>query len=272
MPGNPAQHFGRQLRKERLARGWSLDELSRRTGIAAAHLSRIENGKRPPTERIALACDEAFPERKRWFSEYYAELQTWSEVPAAFKDWSEREDKSTELRDWWPSVISGLLQTSAYAEALLRTYPGVTDEQVSARLAARMERQRKLFGRDVLVWFIVDEYALYRLVGSPEVMAGQMRRLLEIAAMPTVTVQVLPGIAHPGGASGFIVADNAAYAEHAASGFTYTGETASSLLRIFYSLHGESYRVSESLALIERMYEIWTGGSPPSAMPTGVRA
>ena len=57
-PGNPAQHFGKQLRKERLARGWSLPELSQRTGVNAGHLSRIETGRRPPTEKIAAACDE----------------------------------------------------------------------------------------------------------------------------------------------------------------------------------------------------------------------
>ena len=53
---NPAlSHFGRQMKKERLARGWGLDELSRRTGINPGHLSRIENGRRPPTEALAVA-------------------------------------------------------------------------------------------------------------------------------------------------------------------------------------------------------------------------
>jgi hypothetical protein len=49
-------------------------------------------------------------------------------------------------------------------------------------LAARMERQRRLFSRDDLAWFIVDELSLYRLVASPEIMAAQMRRLAEVAA------------------------------------------------------------------------------------------
>jgi transcriptional regulator with XRE-family HTH domain len=69
--GNPAfSHFGRQMKKERLARGWGLDELSRRTEINAGHLSRIENGRRPPTETVAKACDAVFPERRGWFLEY----------------------------------------------------------------------------------------------------------------------------------------------------------------------------------------------------------
>src|ERR1700728_3840994 len=97
MPGkatNPATHFGRQVRKERVARGWSLPELSKRTGIDAGHLSRIENGRRPPTEHIAAACDKVFPERRDWFTEFYTEMREWSEVPASFRSWPEYEDKA----------------------------------------------------------------------------------------------------------------------------------------------------------------------------------
>jgi ribosome-binding protein aMBF1 (putative translation factor) len=64
--GNPSTHFGRQVKKERLARGLSLRELSARSGIDYSHLSRIEGGKRPPTEAVADALDAAFPERRGW--------------------------------------------------------------------------------------------------------------------------------------------------------------------------------------------------------------
>src|SRR5580700_9543282 len=112
-----ATHFGRQMRKERLARGWSLREFSARTGINIGHASRIENGKRPPTENVAAACDAAFPERKGWFTEYYNELRGWSEVPAAFRNWSELEENATALRVWKPGIMHGLLQTGDYARA-----------------------------------------------------------------------------------------------------------------------------------------------------------
>ena len=268
--GNPATHFGRQMRKEREAHGWSLREFAARTGVNIGLASRIETGKRPPTEKVALACDAAWPERKGWFSEYYAELQTWSEVPAAFKDWSELEDKAVSLRDWSPSIVTGLLQTERYADALLHTYPAVSDETVSARLATRMERQRRLFARDVLALFIIDELSLYRLTGSADVMTEQMRHVSEVAAMPNVTVQVLPAIANPGVIGGFAIADEALYTEHMAGGLVYpTGETVSALMRIFDTLRGECYRVSESTALLERLGELWTrGGSPLTAVPT----
>ena len=273
---NPVSHFGRQLKKERLARGWSLPELSRRTGIDAGHLSRIENGKRPPTEGIALACDAAFPERKEWFSEFYEESRHWSEVPASFKSWPEYEDKAAALRDWSPSIITGLLQTGGYARALLATLPGASDETVTARLASRMQRQRRVLARDnpPSGCFLVDELSLYRRVGTPEIMAAQLRRLLEVAATARVIVQVLPAVAHPVNASGFLMADNAVWIEHAASGFTYTDdETVSALSVRFDTLRSESYRASESAALIERLAGTWAaGGNPLTPTPTAATA
>jgi hypothetical protein len=270
--GNPATHFGKQMKKERLARGWSLREFAAHTGINIGHASRIENGKRPPTEKVATACDAVYPERRGWFSEYYQELSTWSEVPAAFKDWTEREDSAVTLRVWSPGIVHGLLQTEHYARALLATYPGVADEAVSARLAARMQRQRRLSERNVPTWFIVDELSLYRLVGSPEIMTAQMQHILTAAVMPNVTLQVLPAVAHPATGSEIILADESAYAEHAAGGFVYTGETVTALGRIFDSLRSECHKASESTALLERMAKAWTGGSPLTAAPTEARA
>jgi transcriptional regulator with XRE-family HTH domain len=273
--GNPAQHFGRQVKKERLARGWSLPELAQRTDINAGHLSRIENGKRPPTEKVATACDEVFPERKGWFLEYFSEMLGWSEVPASFKDWAELELNATLLHAWSPGVLHGLLQTEKYASRLLATLPDVAPDVISARTATRMDRQRRVLLRDDRpeTWFVIDEHSLYRLVGSPAIMADQCRHLLEVAAFPRVTLQVLPAVAHPAGASGFIVAEDAVYAEHVASGYVFTDEqTVSSLSRMFDTLRGECYRVSESLKMIERLGEAWTGVSPPIATLPGATA
>ena len=261
--GNPATHFGRQMHKERLAHGWTLRELAARTGITFTHLSRIENGHRPPTEAVAQACDRVFPGRRGWFLEYYEESKSWT--PAGFRSWGEYEDKAVSLRAWSPGVLHGLVQTEAYARALLSTVPDVTDEMVTARLAARMERQRRVLLRDdpPASWFVIDQLSLYREVDSPEVMAGQMRHLAEVARLPHVTMQVLPAVAHPANASELIVTDGAAYVEHLAGGLVYTeGETVTTLERLFTTIQAESEKASESLAMIERLGEAWTGGSP----------
>ena len=271
--GNPATHFGRQMRKERLARGWSIHEFARRSGISAGHASRIENGKRPPTESVAIACDAVFAERRGWFAEYYQESRSW--VPPGFRDWPELEAKAATLHVWSPGVIDGLLQTQAYARALLETAPGATAEMVGSRLASRMERQRRVLGRDdpPAVCCLVDHTALYRLVGSPEVMAGQMQHLSAVAAMPAVTVQVLPAVAHPATQSGFMVTDSAAYAEHVIGGYAYTeAETVTRLERLFDTIRAESYRASESAAIFRRAATVWTGGSQATAGPTAASA
>jgi transcriptional regulator with XRE-family HTH domain len=267
---NPAfAHFGRQMKKERLARGWGLEELSRRTGLNMGHLSRIENGRRPPTEAVADVCDTVFPERRGWFREYLEDSRAW--MPPGFRSWPEYEDKAARLSDWWPSIISGLLQTEDYARALLSTLPGANVEAVAARLANRMERQRRVLHRTdpPFACFVVDHTALYRCVGSAEVMTAQMSQLLAIAAMPSVTLQILPATGHPATQSGFMLADGAAYAEHVAGGYVYTDEEAvAGLTRLFDSLRGECYRVSESLAIIGKAHELWTGESRATAAPT----
>jgi transcriptional regulator with XRE-family HTH domain len=273
--GNSAAgHFGRQMKKERQAHGWSLREFAARSGIDFATASRIENGRRPPTEKVARACDRVWPERRGWFLEYYEESKSW--VPAGFRSWAEYEDKAASIRVWSPGLLTGFVQTEGYARAVLSVSPGVTPEIVAGRLAARMERQRRALYRDdpPRAWFVIDEFALYRLVGSPEVMAAQMRQLATVAAMPSVTLTVMPPVLHPANESGFVIADDAAYAEHVVGGFVYTEpETVTSLAIRFDRLRAESRRASESLALIERMEEIWTTGArAATAVPTAASA
>ena len=260
-------HFARQMRKERTARGWSFQDLARASGLDAGHLSRIENGRRPPTERIAAKLDAAFPERAGWFTEYYLELRGWSEVPASFRSWPEYEDQARSLCDWSPSIVTGLLQTEGYARGLIATLPGISAEVIDMRLAGRMDRQQRVLyrGDPPRACFVVDELSLYRLVGSPEVMAGQMRHLAEAAALTNITMQVLPAVAHPVNASGFMLADDqAVWIEHAASGFVYTDEqTISDMALRFDTLRGECDRVSQTGHLLERMAQAWEIGESP---------
>jgi hypothetical protein len=176
-----------------------------------------------------------------------------------------------------PGIMHGLVQTEDYARAVLSVSLEVSKEVVAARLASRMERQQRILTRDdpPAVWFVVDELALYRLVGSAEIMAAQLGHLVKVAAMPKVTITVMPAVTHPGNESGFIIADDgAAYAEHVVGGFVYNDEQiVSGLIMQFDSLRAESYRASESLRLIERLGETWTAGaSPLTAGPTAASA
>lgn len=261
-----AGHFGRELRRTRVARGWSIAEVARRTGLNPAHLSRIELGRRPPTEKIATALDKVFPEKQAWFSNWHSESQSWPEIPATFRSWPDYEDRTTALRVWTPGIVDGLAQTEDYARTLMDTEPGIDVATRDIRARGRMERQRRLWERQpaVLVTIIVDVLSLLRQVGSAEIMTAQLYRLLDIAAMPAVTLQVMRAVEHPVNNSGMMIADSAAWCEHSAAGYVFTDpETVRRLALRFDTLRAESYRASESTALIRRLTDIWTTGVSP---------
>jgi hypothetical protein len=221
-------------------------------------------------------CDRAFPEREGWYSEFYAESRTWIATPPWFRSWIEHEENAATLRIWQMSVLSGLLQTEDYARAILAVEPGATDDEVSARIAARLARQAILTRDDPPVaWFLVDEAALRRCIGSPEVMAAQLAHLAGVARLPNVTIQVVPNIEHAGLLGGFAVAEGAAYVETAVAGQVFEdAEIIPGLLTRFDMLRNEAFRGSESLTLIERMCEEWkaTGAKAVTQAPTAANA
>jgi hypothetical protein len=82
-------------------------------------------------------CDQAFPHRDGWFSEFYEESRTWIATPPWFRNYVSHEQRAATLRNWFPSLLlDGLLQTDDYARAILSVNPGVTDDEVTDRLAA----------------------------------------------------------------------------------------------------------------------------------------
>lgn len=260
--GAVAEYFGAQVRKERIKAQLSVLALSRITGIDDGHLGRIERGQRNPTPDIARRLDDAFPDREGAFTELYEASRSW--VPAQFRQWAEFEDQSRRLLVWSPGIVDGLLQTRDYARGILSARSD-NDEIVTSRLTARMDRQRRILYRDdpPHVWFVVDLLSLYREVGSPEIMADQCDRLLEAAHLPHVTMTVMPAVAHSSHESGFIIGDNAAYAESVASRGVHTDQTVSELLARFGSLQAESYRAADSVAIIEKVGAIWASGASP---------
>jgi transcriptional regulator with XRE-family HTH domain len=258
-----AGHFGRQMRRDRLAHGWSITDLAKRTGINGAHLGRIESGLRPPSVRVADALDKVFPERRGWYLQWLDDIRSAPEVPATFRSWSDYEDRSATLRLWTPLIVDGLFQTEDYARALIAV-TGVTGEVAAARLGARMERQRRVLGR-CRVSYVFDQSALYRLVGSPDTMTAQLRHLLDVSSMPSIVLQVMPEVAHDAMAANYVLADDAVWSEHVVTGGVYTDPAIVAAAAARHDiLRGECLKVSESLALIERLAEQWTGGNQPT--------
>ncbi|MBB6035477.1 transcriptional regulator with XRE-family HTH domain [Phytomonospora endophytica] len=112
-----------------------------------------------------------------------------------FIDYPWLESRATNIRSYETMLVPGLLQTPAYAEAVIRAfdYRGSSDAQISRWVELRIERHRILTGVDATaLTVIVDESALRRPIGGDAVMRAQLHRLLETSSSPNVTVLVLP--------------------------------------------------------------------------------
>lgn len=102
-----------------------------------------------------------------------------------------------------PLVVPGLLQTEAYARAIVVGGPNeLSAEQVDQRVAIRTERQQLLTRTTdpLRLWVVLDEAALRKKVGGAKVMREQLRCLLEMSELAKVTLQVITDEAgaHPG--------------------------------------------------------------------------
>ncbi|WP_131738873.1 helix-turn-helix domain-containing protein [Actinomadura roseirufa] len=108
--------------------------------------------------------------------------------PDWFADYVKHEKYALAIRTFRLSLFPGLLQTEAYARALLTSSRLVVD--VEKAVHARMRRQKVLTREDPPhLWAVIDENVLHRPVGGPEVMREQVARLYEAAVLPHVTIR-----------------------------------------------------------------------------------
>jgi transcriptional regulator with XRE-family HTH domain len=213
--GSPRQVFGAMLGYYRSSAGLSPEQLGARIFLSGSQIRKIEAGRRTATRSLATAC-EGIPELgcNGALTELYDQLSEFLKqhaYPGWFEEWPDKEILASRLRSFEPMLIPGLLQTEAYARAILSTKVGMTAEDLDEAVAARTERQQILtMGKPPEFWGILDEAVLRRPVGTPAVMRGQMRFLAEAARLPHVVIQVIPltAGAHEGlRGAGFIVAD-----------------------------------------------------------------
>jgi hypothetical protein len=108
-----------------------------------------------------------------------------------FVDW---ETALVACRQFETLLVPGLLQTQEYARALITGItPSLTEDEVEGRVMARITRQQILSRRvPPHLHVILDAGVLERPVGAPSVMRNQLRRLVEVAESPHITIQVLP--------------------------------------------------------------------------------
>jgi hypothetical protein len=149
--------------------------------------------------------------------------------------------------------------------AVLAEQPAIQEDELAAMVGARMDRQSVLArdGGPPLVWAVIDDAALSRVVGSPKIMHEQLVHLAHMAEQPNVTVEVVPLTtgAHCGLAGAFALADvdgagEIAYLDTVTDG--YIAESASVVARVvltFNMLRAEALPRKASWDLIMKRAE-----------------
>jgi uncharacterized protein DUF5753 len=172
------------------------------------------------------------------------------------------ETEAVTFRDFQPLYIPGLLQTEDYARAVLKAAPiEGTPEDVDRQVGLRIERQGILTGENPAeLWFVLSETALRVQVGGPAVMKAQLRHLVELAARPNITLQVLPftATAHVNPVTGFRILGfpdrrdpTVVYVEHLTGAlFLERDEEIHSYSVIFDHLRAEALGKEASIRLI----------------------
>ena len=128
---SPLRVFGAMLRHYRTAAGLTPEELGARIYLSASQIRKVEEGTRTPTEALTQAC-EALPELNcngalTTLREILKDHLRHRAYPGWFQAWPDHESHARRLRNFELVVVPGLLQTEAYARAVLSTRVGATD-------------------------------------------------------------------------------------------------------------------------------------------------
>lgn len=183
--------FAAELKAQRQRLGWTQVELGDKIGYSGSFISDVERCERTPSLDLAQRCDKEMGLPGSFVRLH--ELTRREAYPSWFYPVIPFEAKAVRIHAWEPLLVPGLLQTETYAHDLIRvTRPQDSDDAVGRLVTARMERQ-EILSRDKppLLWYVLDEGVLHRLVGGPSVMGAQLDRLIAAASMPGTVIQVL---------------------------------------------------------------------------------
>ena len=207
-----------ELRRLREAAKLTCEEVAERLECSASKISRVETGRVsvsprdvrdmleiygvPELQRDALVQLARESRQKGWWHAYADSVQPH------FATYLGLESAASEIRIYEVNLIPGLLQTEEYARAVIAA--GMVNSpraDIERQVALRMERQRLTMTSPPKVWAVLDEAALRRQVGGPEVMRVQLEYLRELGGLRNVSLQVIPfgGGAHPAMGRPFVI-------------------------------------------------------------------
>lgn len=209
-PTIPRLMLGKALREMRERKGMSREEAGENFGWSEGKIRTIENGQ-VGVDKVDLAAllalygesdDSGELDELRKQSRQRGFWVKYGPVQKTYATYLDLESAAKKVSSFDLAVVNGLMQTPEYARAAIEVpAPGIGPDEVERLVQLRAVRQQRLTADDPLgLWAILDEAALCRVIGGPEVMRVQLEKLLELADLPNIDLQVVPFAAgaHPG--------------------------------------------------------------------------
>jgi transcriptional regulator with XRE-family HTH domain len=199
------QALGLRLRELRLDAGLTGRELAAATAQHFTRVSKIENGAKAPSQRdirawcAACAAEDQVADliaQARAVESMYLEhrRQTRSGMKRLMNSVVPLYERTDRFRIYEHNIIPGLFQTPDYSRAIVTYWTEFlgAPEDIDEAVAVRQERQTVLHTNGKTFAVVLEEAALRTWFGTAEMMAEQCRRLLSVAALPNVSLGVVP--------------------------------------------------------------------------------
>ncbi|CAL9299339.1 helix-turn-helix domain-containing protein [Streptomyces griseoincarnatus] len=183
---------GRQIKLRREAAGLRVPDFGRAVGYGEDMIYKIESGKRIPRQEFLDRADEVL-EAGGLLSAAWEDVKK-VRYPKKVRALAKLEAQAVEIGIYESHSIHGLLQTPEHAKALFEAMqPPYSPDEVERMVAARVARA-SVFDRSPApaLSFVLEEAALRRPIGGRMVQRRQLERLLEVARLHSVMLQVMP--------------------------------------------------------------------------------
>lgn len=190
-----------RLRELRKQAGLTVEDVAGELLCSPPKISRIETGTRSATLRdVRDLCrlygvSQAEQARLMTIAREARQQGWWNRFDdLAIDSLIGLEIEAKRISSHEAAVVPWAFQTEQYARAVIKgTLPRIDDRILNERVTARMTRQELLRGPEPpYLWSLIDESALRRAVGGGRVMREQLSKVLEVAATPNVTMQIVP--------------------------------------------------------------------------------
>ncbi|MHC0433569.1 helix-turn-helix domain-containing protein [Streptomyces sp. O3] len=186
------RYCGSQIKLWRADAGVSRQSLADEASYDYEYVKSMENGRRRPTLRLLQVADQLCGAGGKLRAAHeHLKPEPFAERA---REYVLIEAEAITIQWYEPLLIPGLLQTEAYMRELFDdNCPALDEETVAERVAARLKRQEKLTSRPPTHFsYVIHEAALRSMVGSDEVMKGQLGHLLGVGKRRHLSIQVLP--------------------------------------------------------------------------------